>query len=354
MLPARYRPLTTSVIPGGFGTVQPVLDTFLDRRVLFKSMHDPKHNAQLVNELKALSRARSRHVVEIYDVIFDRVDDVVGIVIEKLEGREFADFHKEATANTDAYVRVLYQIGTAISNLHRAGIVHRDLKLDNLRATSAGIVKLFDFGIAVDSVDYRTMSNRGSLVYAAPELFVRGAQITPAMDVYALGVCAWALAVAKFPAQLLETPPQTTSAAPSISTAIAGLPDQIVALIDACLSADPLDRPTASAVSELLGLHLVRGAHKGLFVQGSNAIYELSDSKPYVRITLGALGELMVRYEGVSFRVVGVTGSVFINNYAATPGTELPEACVLTFGDSTLGSKRQWVTFSSSHPEVIL
>lgn len=353
-LPPRYQPVTQSVIPGGFGSVQRVRDTFLDRVVLFKSMQDKAHNDQLVNEVRALSKARSRHVVEIYDVIRDTDASVTGIIIELLEGRDFKDFHTTAAKDVDGYVRVLYQISVALCDLHRAGIVHRDLKLENFKESTAGILKLFDFGISVDDEDYRTVNNRGTLVYAAPELFVKGTAITPAMDIYALGACAWALAANTWPPVLTEKPPQLTGRAPSIGSVLPGLPANIVTAIDACLAPDPALRPIAEDISSLLARYLVRGTHRGVFVQGSAALYELSSAQPFVRIKIGSLGEIEVRYDGLTFRIERVTGAVFVNNRTASVNTELHEACVLTFGDPSLGSARQWVSFSSSHPEVIL
>ncbi|MOA59003.1 hypothetical protein D3C78_1835180 [compost metagenome] len=66
------------------------------------------------------------------------------------------------------------------------------------------------------------------------------------------------------------------------------------------------------------------------------------------------VGELSVAYTGVSFEITGVAGDVYVNNRDAVPGMELHEACVLTFGKPERKSQRSWVTFSSSHPEVIL
>ena len=133
MLPGRYRPLTSSVIPGGYGSVQPVQDTYLDRVVLFKSMKDNKDNHQLLNEVKGLSSARSRHVVEIYDVVFDENGAIVGIIIEFLKGRDYEGFYFEAAGNVEGYLKALYQIATALADLHAVGVVHRDLKLQNLK-----------------------------------------------------------------------------------------------------------------------------------------------------------------------------------------------------------------------------
>jgi len=354
MLPPRYRTITQSIIPGGFGSVQKVHDTFLERDVLFKSMQDKSNNAQLINEIQALSKARSRHIVEIYDVIRDAQGDVVGIIIELLTGRDYIQFHSEDKRSPHNYLLALYQIATALRDLHSAGVIHRDLKLDNLRSSASGILKLFDFGISVAGDNYRTTRNRGTLVYASPELFVPNAEITPEMDIYAFGICAWALATNVWPPALLERPPQTTGRAPSISSVFAGLPSEVVSLIDECLHPTPSLRPRAGLLSQELAKQLARGKHRGIFTQDAATIYELSNSTPQVRITIGNLGALKVIYDGLVFRIVEVVGNVYINNEVAAVNMQLHGACVLTFGTNDSGSSRAFVSFASSHPEVVL
>jgi eukaryotic-like serine/threonine-protein kinase len=360
-LPQRYKTLTKSVLAGGFGTVVPLEDTFLRRVVLLKVMQDAANNAQLQNELKSLCKARSRHVVEVYDVIANEKGEIVGVVIERLRGRDFSAFHEEATNNPQGYLKVLYQISCALRDLHAVGIVHRDLKLDNFKESAAGIVKLFDFGISSPDGGYKTMQNRGTLTYAAPELYVPGTTITPEMDIYALGVCAWALAYPKFPTQLLEKPPQASGRSPSISSVMPtadkqadGLHKEVIDILDACLDPQPKGRPSADRICSVLTMHLIRNKHRGLFLQGNQKVTELSAKQPSVTLKIGTLGGLTVTYDGIRFSITEVKGSVSINNVPAVPGNVLHEACVLGFGDASLESARQWVTFFASHPEVVL
>jgi serine/threonine-protein kinase len=326
-----------------------------------KVIQDPANNAQLQNELKGLCKARSRYVVEIYDVIASEKGEITGIVIERLRGRDFSVFHKEATSNPQGYLKILYQLAGALRDLHAAGIIHRDLKLENFKESAAGVVKLFDFGISSPDGGYKTKQNKGTLIYAAPELYVPGATITPEMDIYALGVCAWALAHPKFPKQLLEMPPQTSGRAPSISTVIPtadkqadGLHKEVINVLDACLDPQPKNRPAAGQISSVLARHLSRNKHRGLFVQGIEKVIELSANQPSVSLKIGTLGQLKVAYDGLRFSIAEVGGSVSINNIPAEPGHVLHEACVLGFGEESLGAARQWVTFFSSHPEVAL
>ena len=348
-------PLSGYLMGGGFGTVQPVRDTFLDRDVLFKYMQDSQNNAQLINEVQGLSKARSRHVVEIYDVIKDSSGMVVGIIIEYLTGRDYSRFHAEPRNDPLPYVRILYQIATALVALHQAGIVHRDLKLENLKESASGILKIFDFGLASADRNYLTANNRGTFVYAAPELHEPNTPITKEMDVYALGVCAWALVSPVFPPELFENPPQKFCRAPSIQAMLGGLfAPEIAQLIDASLNPIPVYRPTALQLSTSLAKYLVQDKHRGIFVQGASSIFELSAANPNVHLKIGSLGKIHIHYDSLYFRVIETEGAVLINNYPATSGTILPDSCVLTFGDISLGPKRQWITFSSSHPGVVL
>ena len=359
-LPKRYKSLT-GALAGGYGSVIPLQDSYLRRVVLLKVMHDKSNNAQLQNEITGLCAARSRHVVEIYDVLNDNHGDISGIVIERLRGRDFLEFHKEAAANPIGYLKILYQVATALKDIHSVGIIHRDLKLDNFKESSAGIVKLFDFGISSPGEGYQTTQNKGTLCYAAPELFVSGATVTPEMDMYAFGVCAWALASSKLPKTLHELPPQQTAACPSIAKVmptypaqVNGLHTEVVDLLDSCLNTNPGLRPSAEKVSEILGRHLVRHRHKGVFIQGTLKVVELSGAQPSVTLKIGALGEITVVYDGLVFRVTHVGGSVRINNVSITAGDLLLQSCLLSFGDNSLGSGQQWVTFFASHPEVVL
>jgi serine/threonine-protein kinase len=346
---------------GGFGAVIPLEDTFLRRVVLLKVMQNSADNAQLQNELKGLCRARSRHVVEVYDVIKNDDGEVAGVIIERLRGRDFLEFHKEAASNPQLYIKILYQLACALRDLHVAGIIHRDLKLDNFKESAAGVVKLFDFGISSPDGGYKTKQNKGTLVYAAPELYMPEATVTPEMDIYALGVCAWALAHPKFPKQLLEMPPQKSERAPSIDSMMPtadkhpdGLHNEVVEILDACLDPGPKNRPSAEQISFVLARHLSRNKHRGLFVQGVEKVFELSVKQPLVTLKIGTLGQLKVTYDGLQFSIAEVEGSVSVNNVPAKPGDVLHEACVIGFGDVALGYSRQWVTFFSSHPEVVI
>lgn len=354
-LPTRYKTFTKSFQAGGFGAVIPLEDTYLRRIVLLKAMQDSANNVQLQNEIFGLCKARSRHVVEVYDVVKNDSGEIEGVIIERLRGRDFLNFYQQVASEPRTYLKVLYQVATALRDLHEVGVIHRDLKLENFKESSAGVVKLFDFGISSPDGGYQTKENKGSIYYAAPELYHPNATITPEMDIYAFGVCAWALAQPKLPNELREQPPQTLGLCPSIATLVQlGLHVEVNNLIDACLNPNPSARPKAAKLSEVFARHLVRGRHRGIFVQGRTTVVELSSAHPNVTLKIATLGGLTVVYDGLIFTVTNVSGSVRLNNSVVNVGDVLHDACLLSFGDRSLGSGQQWVTFSSSHPEVVL
>ncbi|HHH2169634.1 TPA: serine/threonine-protein kinase [Yersinia enterocolitica] len=352
----RYREVDDNLLCGGFGQVRLLYDNFLGRKLLCKSMSNPENNDQLYNEIIALSKARSRHVVEIYDVLFDKQSNVSGIIIEYLDGKEFSNFHLEYEQNPQEFVRILYQVASGLFDLHQAGITHRDMKLENIKASSAGVVKIFDFGISALTDDYVTKNNRGTLVYAAPELYMENARISKEMDIYAFGIIAWHLVTTQhnFTTALLDRPPHSIHQYQSISNVCKDkISKEIIELIDSTLSPNPLTRPNIETVVSVLEKHLVANKHKGLFTESERNVYELSSLKKGVKLKIPPLGEVDIYYDGLDFRITYLTGDVFVNNIRANIDSVLPRSCLLTFGAPHI-RKRRFMTFSSSHPEVVL
>ncbi|WP_046656189.1 serine/threonine-protein kinase [Lysobacter capsici] len=349
---ARYDTKST-LGAGGFGSVIEIRDKYLERDVLYKSMHDPANNDQLIREVSALVHARSRHIIEIYDLDIDANGNLVGIIIEKLTGRDFQAYHLGATADLDAYTRIVYQLAAALADLHDANVIHRDIKLDNFKESSAGIVKLFDFGIASTSGTHKTTQHRGTPLYAAPELYERGADITSASDIYSLGVCCWTLLTAATPAALTAKPPLP---GPSLSTVAPHLSPELTVFIDRCLAKNPTERPSASELRDACERTLLRDKHKGIFysTRRNEVVYELSASAQNVKITIANLGELRAIYSGTEFVVTGTSGDVYINNQTVGMGTRLHDACVITFGNFLIGADREYISFICSKPEIVL
>ncbi len=197
---------------GGMGAVYTVEQLSTGRERALKLMHpelvgDGAMRAKFVQEARIGARVKSDHVVE---VVAAGVDDATGVpylAMELLEGENLeARLHEEPLTSDEAYA-ILEQLCHAVAAAHAGGIVHRDLKPENvfLRKTRTGtggaaVVKVLDFGIAKVVEEARTSNNTGALgspFWMAPEQTERRATITPATDVWAIGLIAFNLFAGK-------------------------------------------------------------------------------------------------------------------------------------------------------------
>ena len=179
----RYIP-TGRITRGGLGQVVFCIDQNLDRKVVIK--YGNEHH-RLLDELAALQRIRSKHVVEIFDVVYDDGSDRTGIVEEFIDGDELSS----KLGNVDAdgeFIQLLYQLACGLADIHAVGIVHRDIKPSNVLVDADQILKIIDFNLARLVDDANTSGFVGTHGYAAPELYA-GGYITfdSKVDVYAMG-----------------------------------------------------------------------------------------------------------------------------------------------------------------------
>ena len=200
LIAERYR-VERHIERGGMGSVWLARDDKLGRAVALKVM-----NLKLVNmpiavsrferEARAVAQLRSDHVVEVYD--FGLHDGVPFIVMELLEGENLAQRMKRAgRLSIDECRQLMRQMCRGLTVAHRAGLVHRDLKPNNIflaRRDGGVIVKLLDFGV-VKSVDNAGASEAtatgillGTPQYMSPEQASARGQIDHRSDLWSLGV----------------------------------------------------------------------------------------------------------------------------------------------------------------------
>ena len=190
---------------GGMGAVYVVEQLSTGRERALKLMHpeltaDPALRAKFVQEARIGARVKSDHVVEVLAAGVDEATNVPFLVMELLEGEGLdARLARQIPTQDEAYA-ILEQLHHAVAAAHASGIVHRDLKPENVflrrakSADGAATVKVLDFGIAKVVEEARTTSNTGALgspYWMAPEQTERSAPITPATDVWALGLIAF-------------------------------------------------------------------------------------------------------------------------------------------------------------------
>lgn len=154
---------------------------------------DPEANARFLAEARLTGNLGHPNITSYYD--YGEVDGRPYLVMEYVAGRSLGESLREGTlGDLDARLEIARQIAAALAFVHSKGIIHRDVKPDNVRIDSSGQVKLTDFGIAKS--DDLSLTGAGFTVgtpyYMAPEQ-IRGHKPTPLIDVYAFGVLLYEL-----------------------------------------------------------------------------------------------------------------------------------------------------------------
>ena len=246
-----YR-LTEPIGSGGTGAVWRAVD--LDRgvdvavKLLHEDlMHQPKAVTRFVQERAILLMLRHPNIVGVRDLL--TVGESLGLVMDLVEGGSLRDHLRErGTVPPSAAATLLAQVASALAEAHRNGVVHRDLKPDNILLDRNGDARLTDFGIA-RVLDNPRLTTSGAMVgtanYIAPET-IYGGKVTPSVDIYALGVVLYEMIAGQPPyaggpawailrRHVDEAPP-----------AVPGMPPAAWRVIEACMDRRPGCRPAAA------------------------------------------------------------------------------------------------------------
>jgi hypothetical protein len=247
----RYR-LERRLGAGGFGVVWLAWDEKLEREVAVKAI--PRQNGsgeRVEREARAAARLNHPGIVSIYELAADEHD--VYLVSELVRGRTLAELlHAGAIADRDV-ARIGMALCEALDHAHARGVIHRDVKPQNVMvladpAAGAGFAKLADFGVAhVVSGDplTRTGDVVGTLAYMAPEQ-AEGARVTPASDVYSLALTLYEAWTGTNPVRAggpAATARRLGRPLPSLAAARRDLPLELCDALDGALDIDPARRP---------------------------------------------------------------------------------------------------------------
>lgn len=179
---------------GGMGAVYKAFDTILERDVAIKVMHssltkNKKNLHRLMQEARAAAKLVHPNVVTIYEIGEDSGNRF--IVMEYVEGRRLTELiYKGELLQKERSIKLIIQVLNALSLSHSFGILHRDIKADNILVTSKDEIKILDFGIAKFSANPGITVEGdmlGTIEYMAPEQML-GKDIDQQCDVYATGV----------------------------------------------------------------------------------------------------------------------------------------------------------------------
>ena len=354
-LPGRYTPTDEKFGGGGMGTAVVCADSHLDRLVLVKTLQEGIDQRRIIDELRALAEIRSKHVVQIYDVIRDENGDTKAIVEEFLDGDDL--LNSPAPADANQFLRLALQIATGIADIHEQGRVHRDIKPNNMKFDAEGVLKIFDFGLSrLRGLDSSTLAMVGTRGFMAPELFraTMGGTVhfSEAVDTFAFASTLYLIGNGRLPRCLKETPPDLPCADVDFAKYSIRLPPELIWTLNSCFSINPNDRPRMSNVRNVIAKYLLTDTHKAQLVV-SGKLYTLSSASRVVNISGGdERGGCTITYNGNSFLFSNVVGYVSMNNMRVSNGASLVDSCVLCFGDPSMGSTRLFIPIDVSHPEV--
>ncbi|ACZ42589.1 serine/threonine protein kinase [Thermobaculum terrenum ATCC BAA-798] len=237
---------------GGAAEVYRAVDLRLGRVVALKVLRaghaqDEKFRARFINEARAAARLSHPNIVDVYD--YDEVDGTYFIAMEYVDGKNLKEYIRERGRLSEGEaIRITEQILEGLSAAHRAGLVHRDMKPQNVMVTEGGVVKITDFGIA-KAVGDAGMTEAGVAFgtphYLSPEQ-ARGDEVTPRSDVYAVGVMMYEMLSGRLPfegenpmrvayAHVFEEPEGLREVAPWVS-------EGLVRVVERAMAKDPLER----------------------------------------------------------------------------------------------------------------
>ncbi|MBE1492425.1 Stk1 family PASTA domain-containing Ser/Thr kinase [Plantactinospora soyae] len=269
LIDGRYR-IRGRVARGGMATVYTAVDERLDRTVAIKIIHpNQARDAQMqlagfverfTDEAKTIARLTHPNVVAVYDQGIH--GGLPYLVMEYVRGRTLRDILAErGRLNPSEALAIMEQMLAAIGAAHRAGLVHRDVKPENVLVAEApsggpanlvdGVVKVADFGLAraVEASSETEAGNQlmATVAYVAPELVTEG-RADPRTDVYAAGIVLFEMLTGRVPYdgdRAVEVAWQHVDRdVPPPSTLVPGLPPVLDTLVVRATRRDPGARPT--------------------------------------------------------------------------------------------------------------
>ncbi|MCL2617219.1 MAG: protein kinase, partial [Defluviitaleaceae bacterium] len=190
---------------GGMANVYRSKDLELDRFVTFKVMKeefvdDEEFKTRFKIEARSAASLSNQNIVSIFDV--GQEGDIYYIVMEYINGVTLKDLIlRRAPFDNDEVLGVATQIAAGLKHAHENGIIHRDIKPQNILVTSTGIIKVTDFGIAraVSAATVTTTGNTmGSVHYFSPEQ-ARGGHVDFKSDIYCLGIVMYEMITGRLP-----------------------------------------------------------------------------------------------------------------------------------------------------------
>jgi TolB-like protein/Tfp pilus assembly protein PilF len=234
---------------GGMGVVYKANDTRLDRQVALKFLpervnQDATEKARFLQEAKAAAALNHPHICTIHGV--EESGSSIFIVMEYVDGGTIRG--KIPFGKVDDAVSAAIQVCEALQEAHEHGIVHRDVKADNVMLTGKGQVKVMDFGLAKLKGSLKltkTSSTVGTIGYMAPEQ-IQGGEVDHRSDIFSFGVLLFEMLTGKLPFRGEHEAAMVYSIVneepADIVRLVPELPPVVANLVGRCLEKDPGER----------------------------------------------------------------------------------------------------------------
>ena len=270
---------------GSFGDVYRARDPKLDRPVALKLLRHRDHSADedesaVITEGRLMARVHHPNVVTVYGA--ERIDGRVGIWMQLVDGRTLQEELAERGPLSETEVaRIGLDLCGALSAIHKAGLIHRDLKAQNVLRDPEGQVLVTDFGAgrAVADVCDGEARITGTPLYLAPEI-LQGAPATARSDIYSLGVLMFHLVTGSYPVQG-QTISEIRAAhregrRSRLRDARPGLSTRFMAAVEGALELDPARRFGSARELEAVLLPRSRGVGRPLWAAAALVILALT------------------------------------------------------------------------------
>ena len=250
--------LKRQIASGGMATIYAGIDTRLDRPVAVKVMHahlanDEAFVSRFIKEAKATAALSHPNIVSIQDQGWNEGGPpAVFLVMELVEGSTLRDFLNEnGPLSVEQTIQFITPVLSALAAAHLIGIIHRDVKPENILISKDGRIKVADFGLARNMTMAQTMTAESSVVlgsvsYLSPEQVQRGIADARS-DVYAIGIVLFEMLLGKKPYDG-ETPIQiayrhVNDRIPNVKEFKSDIPEMIADLIFQATAPNPDQRP---------------------------------------------------------------------------------------------------------------
>ncbi len=357
---------------GGMGVVYKALDMKLNRTVALKLLpervqKDPDAKARFLLEAQAAAALNHPNICTIYGV--DEADGQLFMAMEYIEGGTLRDSLRTVRGDVSECVTLAIQIGDALQEAHAKGIVHRDIKADNVMLGERGQAKVMDFGLAKLKGALkltRTSSTVGTLGYMAPEQ-IQGGEVDPRSDIFSTGVLLFEMLTGRLPFRgeheaammysILNEAPE------SVQNYISDISPELSHILTRSLEKDPEDRyqSMADMVSELRRLkkqtsRISRTSAPAMHISSTYS----SDSIPSSRsleASTPAKTKGVILYGGIAVVALVIVGAIYL--FGLKSSVELNPNMTLRILDIPLrdidypglSGDGNWITFTMNTQE---